>query len=154
MRTRIAYCLSRACTLNLNSAFNMVVQAFLFVIAIGAKLTEGYAQNDIGKCCSDCECKGYSLAGGTWTQENCCKSGNPCWCDQNNRCQPSCSSSSQQAQLGRCYSTKDCQQYSRAGGFWSKNDCSSAHLVVYAGVIKQENVNHHVQPQVHRLLPL
>ena len=29
-----------------------------------------------------------------------------------------------------------------------------AHLVVYAGVIKQENVNHHVQPQVHRLLPL
>ena len=104
----------------------MVVPALLFVIVIGAKITEGYAQNDVGKCCSDCECKGYSLAGGTWTQESCCKSGNPCWCDQNNRCQPSCSSSSQQAQLGRCYSTKDCQQYSRAGGFWTKNDCCSS----------------------------
>ena len=29
-----------------------------------------------------------------------------------------------------------------------------AHLVVDAGVIKQENVNHRVQPQIHRLLPL
>ena len=98
----------------------------LFVIILGAQLAEGYAQSEVGKCCSDCDCQGYSLAGGVWTKESCCQSGNPCWCDQNRRCQPSCSSSSQQAQLGSCYSTKNCLHYSRAGGQWTKSDCCSS----------------------------
>ena len=104
----------------------------LVVIILGAKFSKGYAQNNIGKCCSNCDCQGYSLAGGVWTKENCCLSGNPCWCNQNNQCQPSCSSStSQEAQFGRCYSTKDCQQYSRAGGLWTKSDCCSSRGVCW-----------------------
>ena len=104
----------------------MTGPASLLVIVLSAELAESFAQNNVGKCCSNCDCQGYSLAGGVWTKESCCKSGNPCWCDQKDQCQPSCSSSSQEAPLGRCYTTKNCQQYSRAGGFWSKSDCCTS----------------------------
>ena len=105
----------------------MAGPAFLFVVILGANLAKGYDQTDVGKCCSTCDCQEYSIARGSWTKESCCKSGNPCWCDQSDRCQPSCSPSiTQQATLGRCYSTKNCQQYSQAGGLWTKSDCCSS----------------------------
>ena len=43
------------------------------------------------------------------------------------RCQPTCSTSTPQPNagttLGKCYSTRDCQSYSKAGGSWTKEDC-------------------------------
>ena len=80
----------------------------------------------LGKCYSTRDCRSYSKAGGKWTKEDCCLLGNHCWCDENGRCQPSCSDSTGQQEidnLGKCYSTSDCRSYSLAGGKWSQKDC-------------------------------
>ena len=83
--------------------------------------------DNLGKCCSTRDCQQYSAAHGKWTKKDCCLSRSLCWCDLNDRCQPSCSNSTNQpnlsAQLGKCYSTRDCQHYSVAGGSWTKKDC-------------------------------
>ena len=80
----------------------------------------------LGKCYSTRDCRSYSVAGGKWTKKDCCLLGNHCWCDGNGRCRPSCSDSTDQQgidNLGKCYSTSDCQSYSVVGGKWSQKDC-------------------------------
>ena len=108
---------------------------FVTVVLVVATIAGTKAQEDqrVGKCYSSNDCGGgsYSAAGGRWTKRDCCSLGNhPCWCDENNVCQPSCGSASIQSKsspLGKCYSSKDCSggSYSTAGGKWTKEDCCS-----------------------------
>ena len=45
-----------------------------------------------GTCYSTSDCRSYSAVGGKWSKEDCCLSGNPCWCDSKGNCHLSCSS--------------------------------------------------------------
>ena len=122
--------ISCANPVNICNCSMMTGELLLFVFGIiCATSAEGYTQ-DFGKCYSNRYCQKYTSAGGVWTKEDCCQAGNPCWCDQNSRCQPSCSSTTNQQinsnDLGKCYSTRNCQDYSVAGGMWTKSDCCSS----------------------------
>ena len=41
------------------------------------------------------DCQPESVVHGLWTIEHCCLFGNPCWCDTDKQCQPSCTTITQ-----------------------------------------------------------